>query len=239
MSSFEKREESKDKKTLLREQFENIFEKNTLSSLSDIVRKRVEKLLESEPEFLESVLFATKDLRETSEKIVVRAQRRIEESRIELVPNDQYSLGGLSTPEGVKLGKLDAPNIFTDPDGYETFMGEQNEKTPYRGLDEKQREAMLQSMLELGDALRYRNNAKSHIDNLLRDKIIAQENKERYGGSFSYLEATSIPIEKTQAEISGKLAKLKYLPGFTADRIKAIGEKLKDIFNSKEDAEQE
>ncbi|MCL5011967.1 MAG: hypothetical protein M1320_00910 [Patescibacteria group bacterium] len=226
--------EQKDQLTVTKEKILEIFKGGT-SSRPESIRRYVDILAELNPEFLDSVLSATSDLREASHKVAQRAEKRLADNHVSLVEDFSYGVGGLSTPEGKKLSKLDAPDFFTNPDGYEKFMQDQKDKTPYRGLNEKQSQALLQSMFEFGDATLYSNEAKNIINSLLLEKSVAEQNKEQFGEIFHGLQYISIPFNIMKGEISGKLAKLKYAPKFTADTVKELGQKISQLFKSEED----
>lgn len=208
--------------------FKDLFKdgKEGISSRSEIINKYEEIVAEFNPEFLSQVSSSVKDLIEISNKINERAWKRINENKIDVVETDQYHLGGFSTKEGVKSSKIDAPNFFENPDGYTSFMKKQNEKTSYSGLDEKQREELLKSMLELKEAIQYRNEARNYVSDLLIEKSVVEQNKEKYKEVFQGLENVSIPINLIRAKISGKFAMLKYSFPFAVDKIKILAEKI-------------
>lgn len=189
------------------------------------VMRAVDTLERKDPEFLEKAWGSTKDLRETAERLSDRAVERIKKLGIELVRDP--GTGELSTPEGVKGGKLDAPNFLTDPMGYERYMAEQGKKTPFSGLTPEQSAAMLESLNEFWEAKSYTHEAHNYQFRLLQGRGMIEEIREQQGHSdaFSQLqEKLQFPYVMLRAHLAGKLAKLRHAPKFAYDKFKSAVE---------------
>jgi hypothetical protein len=194
----------------------------------EAMMRHIETLEASDPEFLAKTWESTEDLRELSAILIERAQNRIAEHEIQLVQVPMSdSAVGLSTPEGVKQSKLNAPNFFDDPIAYEEFMKQQGNKTPYDGLTPEQVTALLESKLELLEANGYTNTAQNYQFQLLAGRGTIEENRQAYGNTDmlgKLQEKTSLPLNMLMARLHGKIAKLSHAPGFTFDKIKSMVE---------------
>lgn len=202
------------------EAIRNFYEENSWAKY-EFVMRAVDMLERKDPEFLEKVWGSTKDLRETAELFSGRAIERIKKFGIELVENPET--GELSTPEGVRGGKLDAPNFLTNPVGYEKYMAEQGKKTPFSGLTPEQSAAMLKSLNEFWEAKSYIHKAHDYQFQLLQGRGMIEEIKEQQGQNdvFSQLqEKLQFPYVMLRAYLDGKLAKLPHVPKFAYNKFK-------------------
>ncbi|MFA4819270.1 MAG: hypothetical protein WC621_05530 [Patescibacteria group bacterium] len=220
-------------KNLIKSEFESFY-KNNPGHRFDSTDKYIEKFLDSDPAFLQSILSSTEGLRTVAEKLYERSQKRLEDNDIEIVQSPNYPFQ-FSTKEGLKRGKLDAPDVFTDPTGYEEFMKEQYEKTSYSGLDEEKSEKMLKSILEMYEAKTYENEAGSAMFTMILDKGMYEENKkDGRSGVLGEFVNISIPLKMLRTKIDGEIAFVRNLPGFTVDKIKELTSKILETLKSEE-----
>jgi hypothetical protein len=214
-------------KVSAQESIRNFYEKNSWARYKSVMQA-VSILEQKDPEFLERTWESTKDLRETAEHLYDRAVKRMKEFGIELVENpDSIETLGLSTPEGIRDEKIDAPNFLTDPMGYEKYMEKQKRKTPFSGLTPKQSAAMLESLNEFWEAKDCTHKAHNYQFQLLQGRGMIEEIKEQQGNSDTFLqlqEKMQFPYVMLRAHLDGKLTKFRHAPKFTCDKFKSAVE---------------
>jgi len=244
MEQQEKKEEEKDYK----QEVVDFFEKHALTEEHlEAAKRNIEIIAENDPEFLQEAWEATDDLREVSDKLNNRVIKKSQQLGIELVEDDHYpETLGLSTPKGARQDKLDAPNLLIDPIGYERFMREQNKKTPFDGLSEKEMTSFVEVIDDRAAATGYMSEARHYLDKLFLTKAVIEENKKYYGKSDIWSkvveESVAFPYTMMKAKLNGKLAVLRHSPKFVADKInefvdEAVSyakESLEKLFSKKE-----
>lgn len=188
------------------------------------------KLLEQkDPNFLKEVLASTKDLMELSESLKERNYKALKDSGINLVQDTSSpETRNLSTPEGVKGSKLDAPSLLNGTvDKYEAYMKREADKTPFDGLSAEQSQIFLESLDGLSDGDMYTNTALRYQRKLIYNRGNLEELKQvKNLDIFDKVKEKMIAWPMFMAKVQGKLAKMKHAPSFAFDKLKSSMEML-------------
>jgi len=224
-----------DGQAALRERVEELFYEEE----NPYMKGNVDFLLSKHPDAIREILDACRELEGVSDWLLERVARSGEENGIAMIP-DPYVPGKLVSPEGMKKGKLGAPDPFSDISGYEEFLNREKNRTGYEGIPEEKRGKALKMQMEYMDADHcYRTARILGREMMLKEAVFFQNEESGSNGPLiRTMHTFDMAAMKMRVGFEARAAKLKYSKEFTGEKAeRALGlmkKKLKEFFKEEE-----
>lgn len=201
-------------------------------------KDKLYELSESNPKAFEEILESTKDSREVLFSLRNRASESLQSLGVELEWIEGIygrGDGGYATSEGIEKVQQEAkPSQVTSPEGiavggmpneFKDFRNWQDLhqylmlKNRFEGLDNKQKNEILESEQDLEDVRWIRNRISSQLDRMALDNEL---------GASDALSKLSYNKRLLRSKLYGKMQKLRFAPRFAKDKIEDYIDELKN-----------